>query len=91
MMMGTTNKAKLTRNKPQELWLEKYSSGAYLCPTRDKQDKANHSLLKNHYQQVEDTLANPGSSLWRVTWENSLLNLTQRTGGDSLTEKLPHA
>lgn len=43
--------------------------GAYLCPTRDKQDKADCSLLKNHYQQVEDTLTNPGSSLWRVTWK----------------------
>ena len=90
MMMGTTNKAKLTRNKPQ-LWLEKYSSGAYLCPTRDKKDKANHSLLKNHYQQVEDTLAKPGSSLWRVTWENSILNLRQKAGGDSPAEKLPRA
>lgn len=90
-MTATTNTAKLTRNKPQQLRLEKYSSGAYLCPTRDKQDKANHSLLKSHYQQVEDTLANPGSGLWRVTWENSTLNLRQRPGGDSLAEESPPA
>lgn len=91
MMMRTTNKAKLTETSHNSCGSKKYSSGAYLRPTRDKQDKANHSLLKNHYQQVEDTLADPGSSLWRVTWENSAFNLRQRTGGDSLTQKLPGA
>lgn len=91
MMMGTTNKAKLTRTKPQQLWLEKHSSGTYLCPTRDEQDKANHSLLNNHYKQVEETLANASSSLWRVPWENSILNLRPRRGGDGLAGEVPPA